>query len=181
MGLYDEVEIEDMEWSEDLQAFTYSCPCGDLFQITLVRHAAQSTAARRRRCLCKDIFCESRLAYHLQLCSPPLNVHVMKLEFSEEALTGYVCFLHLQKELADGEDIARCPSCSLYVQVIYDQVRCMQGKSQGASSSSKPSFSLHYYLRVLARVRCAAQDDIMTKFGKAPGMESKPPPAIKAA
>ena len=36
MGLYDEVEIEDMEWSDDLQGFTYSCPCGDLFQITLV-------------------------------------------------------------------------------------------------------------------------------------------------
>jgi hypothetical protein len=33
--LHDEVEIEDMEWSEELQAFTYQCPCGDLFQITL--------------------------------------------------------------------------------------------------------------------------------------------------
>lgn len=34
---YDEVEIEDMTWSEELQAYTYQCPCGDLFQITLVR------------------------------------------------------------------------------------------------------------------------------------------------
>lgn len=34
---YDEVEIEDMDWDEGLQAFTYQCPCGDLFQITLVR------------------------------------------------------------------------------------------------------------------------------------------------
>ena len=34
---YDEIEIEDMDWSEDLQAFTYSCPCGDLFSITVVR------------------------------------------------------------------------------------------------------------------------------------------------
>jgi hypothetical protein len=25
-----------MSWSEELQAYTYSCPCGDLFQITLV-------------------------------------------------------------------------------------------------------------------------------------------------
>jgi hypothetical protein len=33
---YDEVEIEDMQWSDDLGAFTYPCPCGDLFQITLV-------------------------------------------------------------------------------------------------------------------------------------------------
>ena len=34
---YDDVEIEDMEWSEELSAFTYPCPCGDLFQITKVR------------------------------------------------------------------------------------------------------------------------------------------------
>ena len=34
---YDEVDLEDMEWSEGLQAFTYQCPCGDLFQISMVR------------------------------------------------------------------------------------------------------------------------------------------------
>lgn len=33
---YDDVEIEDMEWNEELNAFTYPCPCGDLFQITKV-------------------------------------------------------------------------------------------------------------------------------------------------
>ncbi|KAK9861817.1 hypothetical protein WJX84_002819 [Apatococcus fuscideae] len=31
---YDDIEIEDMEWSDNLQAFTYPCPCGDLFQIS---------------------------------------------------------------------------------------------------------------------------------------------------
>ncbi|DBB15192.1 TPA: hypothetical protein ACH3X3_004196 [Trebouxia sp. C0006] len=31
---YDDIEIEDMEWNEELSAFTYPCPCGDLFQIT---------------------------------------------------------------------------------------------------------------------------------------------------
>ena len=31
------MEIEDMQWSDDLQAYTYQCPCGDLFQITMVR------------------------------------------------------------------------------------------------------------------------------------------------
>ena len=36
MGFYDEVELEDMDWNEELQGFTYSCPCGDLFQITVV-------------------------------------------------------------------------------------------------------------------------------------------------
>ena len=57
---YDDVEIEDMEWSEELQAFTYPCPCGDLFQIT-------------------------------------------------------------KEDLRLGEEIARCPSCSLYITVIYNQ------------------------------------------------------------
>ncbi|GFP90717.1 diphthamide biosynthesis protein 3 [Phtheirospermum japonicum] len=56
---YDDVEIEDMEWNEELQAFTYPCPCGDLFQIT-------------------------------------------------------------KEDLRIGEDIATCPSCSLYITVIYN-------------------------------------------------------------
>lgn len=38
MAHYDEVEIEDMDWNDELNAFTYSCPCGDLFQITMVRN-----------------------------------------------------------------------------------------------------------------------------------------------
>lgn len=61
MSAYDEVEIEDMNWSEELQAFVYQCPCGDLFQITL-------------------------------------------------------------DELRAGEEIARCPSCSLFIRVIYNPV-----------------------------------------------------------
>ncbi|CAM6116349.1 unnamed protein product [Calypogeia fissa] len=56
---YDDVEVEDMEWNEKLKAFTYPCPCGDLFMIT------------------KD-------------------------------------------DLKNGEEIARCPSCSLYITVIYN-------------------------------------------------------------
>ena len=36
---YDEIDIEDMGWKEDIQAFTYQCPCGDLFQITMVGFA----------------------------------------------------------------------------------------------------------------------------------------------
>ncbi|KAI5661030.1 hypothetical protein M9H77_20353 [Catharanthus roseus] len=56
---YDDVEIEDMEWNEKLQAYTYPCPCGDLFQIT-------------------------------------------------------------KEDLRLGEEIARCPSCSLYITVIYN-------------------------------------------------------------
>mmetsp|Transcript_10733 Transcript_10733/g.20376 ORF Transcript_10733/g.20376 Transcript_10733/m.20376 type:complete len:84 (+) Transcript_10733:222-473(+) len=56
---YEEVALEDMNWDEDLAAYTYECPCGDLFQITLA-------------------------------------------------------------ELRAGEDIGRCPSCSLYITVLYD-------------------------------------------------------------
>ena len=56
---YDDVEIEDMEWSEELQAFTYPCPCGDVFQIT-------------------------------------------------------------KEDLRLGEEIARCPSCSLFITVVYN-------------------------------------------------------------
>lgn len=58
-GFYDEVEIEDMEFNEELQTYFYPCPCGDRFQITV-------------------------------------------------------------EELRDGEEIARCPSCSLIIRVIYD-------------------------------------------------------------
>ena len=58
-GSYDEVDLEDMDWNESLEEFTYACPCGDIFRITL-------------------------------------------------------------EELKDGEEIARCPSCSLVLTVIYD-------------------------------------------------------------
>ena len=59
---YEEVALEDMVWDEEQSAYTYECPCGDLFQITL-------------------------------------------------------------DELKAGEEIARCPSCSLFITVIYDPVR----------------------------------------------------------
>ncbi len=62
-----QVEIEDMEWDEALQAFTYQCPCGDLFQITL----AELAAGEPRTAAC------SMLA-RLTTCSlnqPPCTVH----------------------------------------------------------------------------------------------------------
>ncbi|PON84091.1 Zinc finger, DPH-type [Trema orientale] len=59
MMSYDDVEIEGMEWNEELKAYTYPCPCGDLFQIT-------------------------------------------------------------KEDLRLGEEIARCPSYSLYITVIYN-------------------------------------------------------------
>jgi hypothetical protein len=43
---YDEIEVEDMDWNETLQAFTYQCPCGDLFQITMVRQGGHVSGTR---------------------------------------------------------------------------------------------------------------------------------------
>ncbi len=34
-GIYEEVEIEDMTYDSESQAYTYPCPCGDKFAITL--------------------------------------------------------------------------------------------------------------------------------------------------
>uniref|UniRef100_K3WTP3 Diphthamide biosynthesis protein 3 n=1 Tax=Globisporangium ultimum (strain ATCC 200006 / CBS 805.95 / DAOM BR144) TaxID=431595 RepID=K3WTP3_GLOUD len=35
MSVYDEVEIEDMEYDAEEQVYYYPCPCGDKFFITL--------------------------------------------------------------------------------------------------------------------------------------------------
>lgn len=59
MSIYEEVEIEDMTFDTNELVYTYPCPCGDKFRISL-------------------------------------------------------------EELWDGEDIAKCPSCTLRIMVIYD-------------------------------------------------------------
>lgn len=60
MVVYDDVDLEDMTWDSELVMYTYQCPCGDVFQISV-------------------------------------------------------------KELRSGEEIARCPSCTLVIRVIYDE------------------------------------------------------------
>lgn len=60
MPLYEEIEIEDMTFDPKTQTYTYPCPCGDKFKISL-------------------------------------------------------------EELWDGEDIADCQSCTLFIQVIYEE------------------------------------------------------------
>ncbi|KAJ1648253.1 Diphthamide biosynthesis protein 3 [Coemansia asiatica] len=35
MNFYDEIEIEDMVFDENINEYTYPCPCGDQFKITL--------------------------------------------------------------------------------------------------------------------------------------------------
>ncbi|KAK4533541.1 hypothetical protein CCYA_CCYA17G4423 [Cyanidiococcus yangmingshanensis] len=59
IDVYDDVEIEDMSFDEAEQKYTYNCPCGDLFVLTVA-------------------------------------------------------------EMRRGEQIAKCPSCSLRIRVIYD-------------------------------------------------------------
>lgn len=34
-AVYDEVELEDMVWNQDESGYNYTCPCGDLFFISL--------------------------------------------------------------------------------------------------------------------------------------------------
>lgn len=60
MSVYEEVEIEDMVYDPHELVYTYPCPCGDQFRITL-------------------------------------------------------------ESLWDGEDIAKCPSCTLRIMVIYEE------------------------------------------------------------
>lgn len=60
MSVYDEIEIEDLDFDENTGIFTYPCPCGDKFNITL-------------------------------------------------------------SQIKQGESIAKCPSCSLTIRIIYDE------------------------------------------------------------
>ena len=62
MSFYDEIEIEDMTYHEGTSLYTFPCPCGDQFEISL-------------------------------------------------------------GDLRDGEEVAVCPSCSLQIKVIFDEVR----------------------------------------------------------
>ena len=34
-NIYDEVEIDDLDYDEEVKTFFYPCPCGDKFRITL--------------------------------------------------------------------------------------------------------------------------------------------------
>lgn len=60
MPLYEEIEIEDMTYDADTMMYSYPCPCGDRFKITL-------------------------------------------------------------EDLWNGEDIADCQSCTLFISVIYEE------------------------------------------------------------
>jgi diphthamide biosynthesis protein 3 len=60
MPLYEEIEFEDLIFDSETESYSYPCPCGDKFKISL-------------------------------------------------------------EELWDGEDIADCQSCTLFIKVIYEE------------------------------------------------------------
>lgn len=60
MSIYEEIEFEDLDFNPETQVYTYPCPCGDMFSISL-------------------------------------------------------------EALWDGEDIATCPSCTLRIEIIFDE------------------------------------------------------------
>ena len=50
MTVYDEIEIEDMDWESDIATFFYNCPCGDRFVITLDQLVAGEDIAECPSC-----------------------------------------------------------------------------------------------------------------------------------
>ena len=50
MGIYDEIEIEDMEYEPENSTFFYDCPCGDRFQITMDQLKAGENIAECPSC-----------------------------------------------------------------------------------------------------------------------------------
>ena len=57
-AVYDEVEIEDMEFVKEKNTFFYPCPCGDKFEITfgvcipVLQQAREHAPARCHVCVC---------------------------------------------------------------------------------------------------------------------------------
>lgn len=99
---YDEIELEDFEFDNESDVYSYPCPCGDKFIISLV----------------------SRFPCHLQ------------------ALIAHPCVSLKKDELRNGEEIARCPSCSLLLRVIYDPDDFLDSDSEGEATTDLLAMSL---------------------------------------
>ena len=69
-NIYDEIEIDDMDFEEDERTFYYPCPCGDKFRITVAQLKAGGTIATCPSCslqiriISDDDFLEDLLAEH---------------------------------------------------------------------------------------------------------------------
>ena len=97
---YDDVEIEDMDFDPAEGMFTYPCPCGDLFQVSIGIHLSLSLSLSR---VFRGLTCTAISSLFLQITI---------------------------EDLETGEEIARCPSCSLFITVIYDDETIQSYKSQ---------------------------------------------------
>ena len=61
-------------------------------------------------------------AYLLRVCKEPTLT--LALALIQPLYYTYIPYIYtLQEELEDGEDIARCDSCTLIMRVVYDEVR----------------------------------------------------------
>ena len=49
-NIYDEVEIDDLDYDEEVKTFFYPCPCGDKFRITLQQMTKGETIATCPSC-----------------------------------------------------------------------------------------------------------------------------------
>ena len=69
-NIYDEIEIDDMDFEADEQTFYYPCPCGDKFRITLAQLKEGGTIATCPSCslqiriISDEEFLEDLLAEH---------------------------------------------------------------------------------------------------------------------
>ena len=50
LSFYDHIDIVEFDFNRDLQIFTYPCPCGDLFVISLDDLLNEETVARCDSC-----------------------------------------------------------------------------------------------------------------------------------
>ena len=50
LSYYDQIDIVDFKFNKDLELFTYPCPCGDIFTITLDDLNSGETIARCNSC-----------------------------------------------------------------------------------------------------------------------------------
>ena len=97
MTFHDEVDIEEMDWNDELHVFTYQYVVG-ASQVGSLSRAHQVLDPPSRH---------------------PTNSRLSPLVEPDRCPCGDL-FQITPEELLDGEDIARCPSCSLYVVVVYE-------------------------------------------------------------
>jgi hypothetical protein len=109
MSVYDEVEIEDMDYDASKKTYFYPCPCGDKFFITLVRSSCLPDARRARSwppSLRRFLFSFVLLSEHCVLCGSSLS----ELAASRVASRGVV---HLPACFCVGCRLLSSLSCAL--------------------------------------------------------------------